>query len=83
MTNTIAGERFRQTLGDILVTPAGRAALFLGRSLPVLATGLFVAALSLTVASLLLDVAVYGVLGFAYLRVMEQRSRRHASLEVA
>lgn len=188
MTNTIAGERFQQTLGYILVTPAGRGALFLGRSLPVLATGLFVAAFSLTVASLLLDVeipgsaigplalvvtstvisctglglvtaaiglrvretpvmnnilfgvllvvtganvpldtlpgwlravsevvpfthgieaarrvvageamgdvaglvgvelaigAVYGVLGFAYLRVMEQRSRRHASLEVA
>ena len=37
MTNTIAGERFQQTLGFVLVSPAGRLPLFLGRSLPVIA----------------------------------------------
>ena len=35
MTHTIAGERFQQTLGFILVSPARRLALFLGRALPV------------------------------------------------
>lgn len=58
MTNTIAGERQQQTLGYILVTPASRVALFLGRSLPVLATGLFVSAFSLAVSTLLLGIEI-------------------------
>ena len=39
MCNTIAGERYQQTLGYILVTPARRIPLFVGRSLPVIVNG--------------------------------------------
>ena len=39
MTHTIAGERYQQTLAYILVTPAGRLPLFLGRALPVIVNG--------------------------------------------
>jgi ABC-2 type transport system permease protein len=58
MTNTIAGERYQQTLGFVLVTPAGRLPLFLGRSLPVILNGAFVAAFALTVSGLLLGIEV-------------------------
>ena len=60
MTFTIAGERFNQTLGPILVSPARRLPLFLGRSVPVIVNGAFVAALSLLLGSLVLDVEVPG-----------------------
>ncbi len=56
MTQTIAGERFQQTLGYILVSPAGRLPLFLGRSLPVILNGFFVAGFSLIVGGLILGV---------------------------
>jgi ABC-2 type transport system permease protein len=56
MTQTIAGERFQQTLGYILVTPAARLPLFLGRSVPVIACGFFVAAFSLTFSAVLLGI---------------------------
>ena len=36
MTHAIAGERYQGTLTYILVTPAGRLPLFLGRALPVI-----------------------------------------------
>lgn len=49
MTNIIAGERFQQTLGNILITPAPRLPLFLGRAVPVVANGFFVAAFGLLV----------------------------------
>jgi ABC-2 type transport system permease protein len=42
MTHTIAGERYQNTLGAVLATPAKRVPLFLGRSLPVIANGFFV-----------------------------------------
>ncbi|MGH3103800.1 MAG: ABC transporter permease [Gaiellaceae bacterium] len=58
MTNTIAGERYQQTLGFVLVTPAGRLPLFLGRSLPVILNGAFVAAFSLAVSGLMLGIDV-------------------------
>jgi ABC-2 type transport system permease protein len=58
MTQTIAGERYQQTLGNVLITPAGRLPLFIGRSLPVILNGAFVAAFSLTVASLLLGIDI-------------------------
>jgi len=58
MTNTIAGERFNQTLGPVLVSPAGRLPLFLGRSVPVVVNGAFVGALSFTLGSLVLGVHV-------------------------
>ncbi len=58
MTQTIADERFYQTLGPILISPAGRLPLFLGRALPVIANGAFVAAFSLFVGGLLLHASV-------------------------
>ena len=58
MTHTVAGERYQNTLGYILVTPAGRVSLFVGRALPVVLNGAFVAAFSLVVGSLLLEVEI-------------------------
>jgi ABC-2 type transport system permease protein len=56
MTQTIAGERMQQTLGYILIAPAGRLPIFLGRSLPVIVNGFFVGAFSMLVGGLLLGV---------------------------
>lgn len=58
MANTVAGERWTQTLGIVLVTPANRLALFLGRSLPVVVNGFFVSMFSLVVGSLILGVSI-------------------------
>jgi ABC-2 type transport system permease protein len=52
----IGGERWTQTLSPLLATPANRMALFLGRSLPLIANGVLVSAFSFAVGSLLLDV---------------------------
>lgn len=60
MTFTIGGERFGQTLGLVLTTPARRLPLFLGRSLPVIANGWFVAMFGVVVGSLLLDTDIPG-----------------------
>jgi ABC-2 type transport system permease protein len=54
----ISGERFQQTLGPILVSPAPRLPLFLGRAVPVMLNGAFVAAFSLAVGGLLLGIDV-------------------------
>jgi ABC-2 type transport system permease protein len=58
MSQTIGGERFQQTLSAVLVTPARRAPLFLGRSLPVILNGTFVAGFSLAAGGALLGVHV-------------------------
>jgi ABC-2 type transport system permease protein len=58
MTNAIAGERWQQTLAYILVTPAGRLPLFLGRALPVIVNAMFVAAFSLVVSGLIVGIHV-------------------------
>ena len=58
MTQIISEERQNQTLGFILVTPAPRLALFLGRALPVVVNAWFVSAFAFTVGSLLLTVDV-------------------------
>jgi ABC-2 type transport system permease protein len=58
MANTVAGERWTQTLGIVLVTPARRLPLFLGRSLPVVVNGFIVSMFSLVVGSLLLSVDI-------------------------
>ena len=47
MAMTIGGERWTQTLGSLLATPANRAALFLGRALPNIANGVLVSAFGL------------------------------------
>jgi ABC-2 type transport system permease protein len=52
----ISGERFQKTLGYILVSPARRLPLFLGRALPVMLNGAFVAAFSLVVGDFLLGI---------------------------
>ncbi len=56
MANTVAGERYTQTLGIVLVTPANRVALFLGRSLPVVVNGTIVSLFSLAAGAWLLGV---------------------------
>jgi len=56
MAQMIGGERYQNTLSAILVSPAPRIPLFLGRSLPVILNGAFVAAFSLLVGSLVLGV---------------------------
>ena len=54
MSSTIEGERWMQTLSSILVSPARRIPLFLGRAMPVLVNGAFTCAFSLTVGGLIL-----------------------------
>lgn len=58
MGHAIAGERYQQTLGFILVTPAPRLPLFVGRALPVIVNGFVVAAFSLVVGGALLGIEV-------------------------
>jgi ABC-2 type transport system permease protein len=58
MTQLIAGERFQQTPGYILITPPKRLPLFLGRSLPVVANGFFVAAFALVVGGAIVGMEV-------------------------
>jgi ABC-2 type transport system permease protein len=58
MTQIVAGERFQQTLGYILLTPAKRLPLFLGRALPVVTNGFFVAAFALVVGGWIVGIEV-------------------------
>lgn len=54
-TMTIANERSYQTLSPLLATPANRFAIFMGRALPVLGSGLVVSAWGFLMGRLLLD----------------------------
>jgi ABC-2 type transport system permease protein len=56
MSQSVGGERYQETLGAILVSPAARIPLFFGRSLPVVLNGAFVSAFSLAAGSLILGV---------------------------
>jgi ABC-2 type transport system permease protein len=58
MSFTIAGERFQRTLGYILVSPAPRLPLFLGRALPVVVNGFFVASFAFVVGGLIVGIDV-------------------------
>jgi ABC-2 type transport system permease protein len=58
MGSTIEGERWSQTLGLILATPARRIPLFLGRSLPVIVNGWCVAVVGVAAGVLLLHVSI-------------------------
>jgi ABC-2 type transport system permease protein len=60
MSAAIAGERRSQTLLTLLASPANRLALFLGRALPSILTGVLVAALAFTICALVLDVSFTG-----------------------
>ena len=55
MALTVGGERWTNTLGPLLATPANRGALFLGRALPNVGNGVIVSAFGLLVGRLLLD----------------------------
>jgi ABC-2 type transport system permease protein len=54
MTMAVANERWFGTLGPLLASPANRAAVFLGRAVPVLANGLLVSAFTFLMGALLL-----------------------------
>jgi ABC-2 type transport system permease protein len=58
MAQTIAGERYTQTLSLLVVSPASRIALFLGRSLPAIANGIVVSIWTFVVAGLLFGITV-------------------------
>ena len=71
MIFTISGERFQRTLGYLLVTPAPRLPLFLGRALPVIVNGFFVAAFGLFVGGAIVGIdlapSAYGPIALATL----------------
>ena len=56
MGNAIGGERRSQTLLTLLASPANRFALFLGRAVPSIFTGLVVAVIAFTICSFILGV---------------------------
>jgi ABC-2 type transport system permease protein len=56
MTQTISGERYQQTLGYILVTPAARLPLFLGRAIPVIVNSFFVGVFALFVGGAIVGI---------------------------
>jgi ABC-2 type transport system permease protein len=58
MGNTISGERYSQTLSLLLVSPARRIPLFLGRALPVIVNGLMCSLIALGLGALILGVSI-------------------------
>jgi ABC-2 type transport system permease protein len=58
MGNMLGDERWSQTLGILLSSPASRLALFLGRSLPVILNGALVGAFAFVAGCLLLHVHI-------------------------
>ena len=56
MAQTVSGERYQNTLSAILVSPAKRLPLFVGRALPVMGNAAFVSAVSFTAGCLILGV---------------------------
>jgi ABC-2 type transport system permease protein len=58
MTFSISGERWFQTLSPLLATPANRAAIFLGRALPVVVNAAFVCVVSFVAGVLILGVHI-------------------------
>jgi ABC-2 type transport system permease protein len=58
MSNTIGGERYSQTLSLLLVSPARRTPLFLGRALPVIVNGFASSVVALVVGALALRVTL-------------------------
>lgn len=60
MAQTVAGERYTQTLALLVVSPASRVAVFLGRALPATVNGFVVSVWAFTIGSLLFGVSVPG-----------------------
>lgn len=55
MAMTVGGERWTQTLSQLMATPANRLPLFLGRALPLIVNGIVTSAFAFGVGWLLLD----------------------------
>lgn len=60
MAQAVAGERYSHTLALLVVSPANRTALFLGRALPATVNGIVVSAWTLAIAALLFGISVPG-----------------------
>lgn len=58
MSQAIAGERYAQTLGLLVVSPASRTIIFLGRALPATLNGFVVSAWTFVIAALLFRVHI-------------------------
>jgi ABC-2 type transport system permease protein len=58
MAMTVGGERWTQTLSQLMATPANRLPLFLGRALPLIANGIVTSVFAFAVGWLLLDVNI-------------------------
>jgi ABC-2 type transport system permease protein len=58
MGNTISNERYTQTLGLLLASPARRLPLFLGRALPVILNGFLVSLVVLTLGAVVLRISI-------------------------
>ena len=58
MSQTVSGERFQNTLSAILVSPAKRFPLFVGRALPVMGNAAFVSAFSFAAGCIILGVTL-------------------------
>jgi len=58
MSHTITDERYTHTLSTLIVSPASRVALFLGRALPAIVNGFVVAVFALVVGALVLGVTI-------------------------
>ncbi len=56
MAATIDGERRAQTISSVLASPANRGALFLGRSLPVIANAIVVSLIAFVASAVILNV---------------------------
>jgi ABC-2 type transport system permease protein len=58
MGQTVAGERWTQTLALLVTSPASRVSIFLGRSLPATVTGIVVSVWTFTVAGAIFGISV-------------------------
>ena len=58
MSQTVSGERYQNTLHAILVSPAKRFPLFVGRALPVMGNAAFVSAFSFAAGCVILGVSL-------------------------
>ena len=60
MAQAIAGERYTHTLALLVVSPANRIALFLGRALPATVNGIVISVWTFVVAALLFGISIPG-----------------------
>ena len=58
MSSAIAGERYTQTLSLLIVSPANRVALFLGRSLPAIVDGIVISVWTLSISAVVFSIHI-------------------------